>query len=261
MELPTEKRPIKSVNPGSLLIYGKPKSGKTEIVSGLDDTLIIELENKGADYIEGIIQEIHKPSELESLMKAIESKNAEIDGYVYKRIVIDTVTKLDEWSEIIGTYKYMNKTQGKKFNVVGGARLTHLDDRFETVHEIPNGYGYKHSREVMLKWCDRLMALAPEVIFIAHIKDVMIESKSGDTVVAKEMNLTGKVSTTLSSRVSAIGYFHRKGNDGIITFSADENATCDSGGRCPHLEGDIVISTKLENGKVEKYWEKIYIGK
>jgi len=259
MELPTIRREVKSINPHVLLIYSPPKSGKTTIVGQLEDTLIIETEPYGADYIEGMIAEVNKPSELNALFTSIEEANAKKGGFVYKRIVIDTITKLDEWSEIVGTYKYMNKAQGKKFNQktpTSTERFTHLDPEFETVHELANGFGYKHSREAMTDWYDRICLLAPEIILIAHIKDKFVESKSGDTVETRDINLTGKVKTIFSSRVDGIAYFHRKGDEGIMSFNGKENLVC--GGRCKHLTGDIILSKKLENGDIETYWNKIY---
>ena len=261
MELPTERRKIKSVNPHVLLIYSPPKYGKTTIVGKLKDTLIIETEPYGADYIEGLIAEVNQPKDFNELLDKIEKANKDKGGFVYQRIVIDTVTKLDEWSEITGTYKYMNKNQGKKFNLKfptdpKKGKFNHLDPKFETVHEIPNGFGYKHSREEMMNWYDRISILAPEIILLAHIKDKFIESKNGDTVETRDINLTGKVKTIFSTRVDGIGYFHRKGNEGYLSFETKENLVC--GGRCNHLEGDILISKKLEDGTIETYWNKIY---
>lgn len=256
MELPTKRRKVKATNPHVLLIYSTPKAGKTTIIGGLEDTLIIETEPFGADYIEGMVVEATGPARFNKILKAIEAKNIELGEFAYKRIVIDTVTKLDEWSEISGTYRYMKKPQGKKFNVISGEKINHLDSRFETVHEIPQGYGYKHSREEMTGWYDKLTELAPEVILLAHVKDKFIESKSGDTVETKDINLTGKVKSIFSSRVDGIGYFYRKDDVGILSFKTSENLVC--GGRCSHLTGDIIISEKQKDGSIKTFWDKIY---
>lgn len=261
VELPTEKRGIKSINPHVLMIYSPPKVGKTTLLGGLDDCLIIETEPFGANYISGKIIEVNKPKEFNDVLTAIEESNKKLGGYTYKRIAVDTITKLDEWSEISGTYRYMEKSQGKKFNLKNplnpnNGKFTHLDKEFETVHELPNGFGYKYSREEMLDWYDRLSLLAPEIILIAHIKDKMVESKTGDTVETRDINLTGKVKSIFSSRVDGIGYLHRKDNQGILSFNPKDNLVC--GGRCAHLNGDIVISEKLENGEIKTYWDRIY---
>ena len=261
MELPTSKREVQSINPHMLLIYSAPKIGKTTILGGLEDTLIIETEAFGANYINGMIVEATKPSEFNAILDAIEKKNTEVGGYAYKRIAVDTITKLDEWSEISGTYRYMRKPQGKKFNLKDSGKpssgaFNHLEEEFETVHEIPNGYGYRYSRAEMVSWYDRLSLLAPEIIIVAHIKDKFVESKSGDTVETRDINLTGKVKSIFSSRVDGIGYLYRRDNQGILSFNPKDNLIC--GGRCKHLTGDIIISEKQDNGDIKTFWEKIY---
>lgn len=254
--LPTSARAVKSLSPGTLLIYGAPKSGKTTITSQLKNSLVLELEPKGADFVAGTILEIDKPSQLQEAFEAISKA-----GNPYKYIIIDTITQLDMWSEIIGTYNYMNKSQGKKFNREGeqpnGKMIMHTDSRFETVHELPNGAGYQHSRNQMVDWYNQITKLAPHTILIAHIKDKLIESKIGDSVEAIDIALTGKVKTVYASRVDAIGYFTRKGKQGILNFDNEHKAIC--GGRCSHLNGEIVISEKQADGSIKTFWDKIYI--
>jgi len=193
-----KRKPI-STNPHTMLIYSSAKVGKTTIVAQLENSLLIEHEPHGADFVEANVIEINKPSELLDLFKLIKEQ-----GKPYKYIIIDTITKWDEWSELSGTLEYMAKPQGKKFNRKGnistGAVISSSSKNFETVHEIPNGFGYRYSRQVMLDWYDMITLLADHIIFLAHIKDKMIESrKSGDTVEAIDISLTGKVKTIYTS--------------------------------------------------------------
>ena len=44
-ELPTKKVKATRINPKKLIIFGKPKSGKTTCLSQLEDCLILDLEN------------------------------------------------------------------------------------------------------------------------------------------------------------------------------------------------------------------------
>ena len=61
--LPTKKVGPQRVNPKRLIIYSKPKTGKTSAFAGLEDNLIIDLEN-GADYVEALkIQVVSRFSE------------------------------------------------------------------------------------------------------------------------------------------------------------------------------------------------------
>lgn len=262
MELITETRKPKFLNPRILLIYGVPKSGKTTIVSHLKDHLLLELEPGGADYIEGRVQEINKPSELNEIINLIKNSPAKVCDY----LVIDTCTRMDEWSEIVGTYNYMSQAQGKKFNRVGedekGAKILHTDPKFESVHSIGNGYGYRHSRDVMTDWYDKLQDLIVSekityVILLAHVKDKYVESKNGDSVETTDINLTGKVKSIYASRVDAIGHFYREEGKGYLSFNNEYKVVC--GGRCPHLDGSILISEKQPDKSIKTYWDNIYL--
>lgn len=262
MELVQEIRKPKSINPRMQLLYSIPKAGKTTLCSLLEDHLILELETGGADYISGRVQEINKVKEFNETLDAIKNSTTKVCKY----LIVDTATKLDEYSELVGTYNYMNKAQGQKFNRENGdpngKLITHIDKRFETVHEIPNGYGYQHSRQVMIEWYDKLLELVAldkveYIILLAHVKDKLIETKNGDTVEHIDINLTGKVKSIYSVRVDALGHIKRIDNKCYINYSNNEKII--SGGRCSHLNGEFLISEKLENGTIKSYWDKVYL--
>lgn len=256
IQLPTEKREPRETIPRTLLIYSLPKAGKTTIVSQLENSLILECEPGGADFVSGKILDIETPGQLASAISEIGEA-----GHPYKYLIVDTLTKLDEWSEIVGTYNYMDKPQGKRLNregeVIGGKVISHTDNRFVTVHELPNGNGYQYSRTQMVFWYNRLSLLAPHVIFLAHVKDKYIESSAtGEVVESIEINLTGKVKSIIASRVDAIGYLYRQDNQAILNFKNENSITC--GSRCPHLNDKIVISEKQSDGSIVTYWNRIF---
>ena len=271
IELVTGIRKPVVKNPRMQIIYSVPKAGKTTIISQLPDHLILELEPGGADYVTGRVQEINKPSEFTDVLNTIKNSPEKICEY----LIVDTITKLDEWSEIVGTYNYMNKSQGSKFNretdSTGNLKrdskgnsipILHTDKRFETVHEIGQGFGYKHSRDAMTEWYDKLLELiilnkVSFIVLIAHVKDKLVESKNGDSVETTDINLTGKVKSIFASRVDAIGHFYREGNKGFISYNNEYKVVC--GGRCPHLDGSILVSEKQPDKSVKTFWENIYI--
>jgi hypothetical protein len=257
--LPTKRSEVVSHSPSTFLLYAIPKAGKTTILSKLDDCLIINLEPNGANYVNAMKIDITESTPLQNIakLKAVIAKIKD-EGKPYKYIAIDTVTKLDELSEIAGTYKYMQKIQGKKFNRDSkGNPLMPDHPDFQTVHELPEGYGYRHSREWILDMYDQLSTLAEHVIFICHVKDKYVASKTGDAVQSIDINLTGKVKTIMSSRVDVVGYMFRKGKEAYISFEGTKDKTC--GGRCEHLQGDILISSMDDEGEITTHWNKIYI--
>lgn len=253
--LPREKHKPKCVNPGVTIIYAVPKSGKSTITAQLPNSLIVELESRGSDYLEVNDIIVKSPKEFENVCNQIIA-----EGCPYDTVVYDTITKLDEWSEIVGTFNYMEKPQGSRFNVIPGTvqKLRPNDPRFETVHELGNGNGYKYSRDQMSDWYNLMAKTAKHVILIAHVKDKFIEAKkTGDTVETTDINLTGKVKGMYCSRADAVGHFFRRGNEGIVNFNNENSIVC--GGRCTHLNGEIVISKRLDDGTIETYWDKIYL--
>jgi prolyl oligopeptidase PreP (S9A serine peptidase family) len=259
MEIPKTNRKPKSINPNTMIIYSTYKAGKTVICSQLVNHLMVELEPGGADYVESRVIEINKASEFNNLLDTLEKSKEKVCDY----LIVDTTTKLDEWSEIVGTYDFMSKMQGKKFNRnEKGEVIYHTSKEFETIHSLPNGNGYQFSRNVMVDWYDRLLNLitlkkVSHIILLAHIKDKQIESKSGNLVDTIDINLTGKVKSIFASRVDAIAYFYRKGKQGILNFSNDYKVVC--GGRCRHLTGEIVVSEKQDDDSIKTYWDRIYL--
>ena len=91
-----------------------------------------------------------------------------------------------------------------------------------------------------------LLTLAPHVIFVAHVKDAMIEKK-GKEVAVKDLDLTGKLKMITAQKADAIGYVYWEGEELTISFSSKEGIEANS--RCTHLK-DSVIPFE---------WNKIFI--
>lgn len=260
MELPKEIVKAAHRNPRTTLIYSKPKQGKTAISSYLENSLIVDTE-KGSDFVDAMKIQVSNFQELRETAGLIYSKGLKNGIYTppYKYLIVDTLTRVDEWSEIEGTFVYMEKPQGKKFNREGGNPLAKKLDvnhpEFETVHEIGQGFGYKFSREVVVRFFDAFSNLAPHVIYNCHVKDKLVGLSSvGNEILTKEINLTGKLKDIIASKVDTIAYFYREGDKGYLSFAGDE------GTRSPHLSGQkILISEKLPNGVIATYWDKIFL--
>lgn len=241
IELPTEPVGPEQKNPSTMLIYGPPKIGKTTIMSGLENNLIIDIE-KGSKFVTAMKKKVSDLSELQALGSAIVNK-----GKPYKYITIDTVTKLEEWCHDRALEKYKNSTQGSSFN---GNTLAELD----------YGLGYAKWREEFKLWMNKLSGLADHVIFLGHVKDKML-SKDGEEVHMKDINLTGQIKAIATSDVDAVGYMYldkENQKNRKLTFLTQDDITC--GNRIPHLEGkEFIISEKQEDNSVVTHWDKIYI--
>jgi len=249
--LPKTIRKATAVNPNVMLLYSIPKAAKTTICAQLPNSLLVEIGPERADYVDAMTIQAKNPQQFEDICKQIIE-----EGCPYDYVIFDTVTILDEWSEIVGTMDYMNKSQGKRFNRdASGVKFQIKDPRFETVHSFREGYQY--SRNKMSDWFNLMAKTAKHVILLAHVKDKYVETKTGDSVETLDINLTGKVKSNYCIKSDAVGHVYRKGNQAFIKFDNENSVVC--GGRCTHLNGDILISEKAEDGSIATYWDKIYL--
>jgi len=90
MQLPTVKSEIQRINPKRLVIYSKPKTGKTTAYAGLENNLILDLEN-GTEYVSAMAVKVNSLEELAEVGKAVIAA-----GKPYRVITIDTVTALED---------------------------------------------------------------------------------------------------------------------------------------------------------------------
>lgn len=242
MNLPKEKVKVTNRNPKTIVIYGPPKVGKTGALAQLEDNLIIDIEG-GSQFVEALKVEANNFKELQEIGVEIVKNNNP-----YSIVTVDTVTKLEEWSEKEATRRYKKTPQGKSFSG-------------NTVLELDYGAGYYWLRIVYKEWMQKLAKLAPTVIFVAHVKDKFLE-KNGKEVSAKDLDLTGKIRNITASDADAIGYVYRDPEDSNkmrITFKHEENVMC--GSRCEHLRGkDLVLTEADENGIIiNNNWNQIFI--
>jgi hypothetical protein len=159
------------------------------------------------------------------------------------------VTNVESWCEWEATRNYMDSTIGKNFNRNTQTGKELPEGKWESVLSLPNGAGYLWLRLSYKAWLDKLSSLAPSVIMLCHIKDRSLE-KSGKEVMAKDLDLTGKVRAITSAGADAIGYMYRDGKNGEelrISFQASDTVLC--GARPEHLRG---VDMKAD-------WSNIYI--
>jgi hypothetical protein len=236
--LPTSKVKAERQNPKRMVIYSKPKTGKSTSFAGLDNNLILDLEN-GTDYIDALKVKINSLQDLKEAGKAI--KDA---GYPYKYITVDTVTALEDMIQPLAISLYQKTPMGKNFTG-------------DSVTTLPNGAGYLYIRQSFFQVLDFIDTLAPHIILSGHIKDKVVDDK-GEMVMSANIDLTGKIKSLICSQADAIGYMYRKGNKSILSFKTNEEVTC--GARPEHLRNEEIVITEMnEKGELEFHWDKIFI--
>jgi hypothetical protein len=237
MELPTSKIKATLTDPGKLIIYSKPKTGKTSLLAELENNLIIDLEN-GTQYYDALKVNINSVQELMDLIKSIIAA-----GRPYKYITLDTLTKLEDLALPYALTLYKQTPMGKSFTGLN-------------VLDLPNGAGYKYLRDAMTNLLNAIYKCADRVILLGHLKTTNIE-KNGKEVSAKELDLTGKIKSMVSADVDAIGLLYRgEDNKNILSFKTTDDVIC--GARPVHLKDQEIIISELVDGKFITHWDKIY---
>jgi len=236
--LPTSKVKAERQNPKRMIIYSKPKTGKTTAYAGLDDNLILDLES-GSDYVEALKIKVNTLQELLDAGKAIKAA-----GNPYKYVTVDTVTALEDMIQPLAIKLYRQTPMGKNYD---GDNVTTL----------PNGAGYLYIRQAFFQVLDFIDTLAPHIILSGHIKDKVVDDK-GEMVMSANIDLTGKIKSLICANADAIGYMYRKGNKTILSFKTNEEVTC--GARPEHLRNEEIVVTEMnEKGELEFHWDKVYV--
>jgi hypothetical protein len=243
IELPTVKVPASQKSPSNLIIFSKPKVGKTSLFSQLDNCLIMDLE-KGTKYLDALKIEINSWEDIRDYGEEIKAS-----GNPYKYIAVDTITALEEMCLPYAEKLYQATPMGKNWPTEG-------KPKYGTILNMPNGAGYPWLREAFTKIIEYIKTLAPRIILIGHIKDVLLE-KNGTDFNSMDLDLTGKLKRITSSQSDAIGYLYRKGDQNILSFKTTDEVSC--GARPEHLRNkEIVVSEMTDKGLIT-YWDKIYI--
>lgn len=285
--IPLEKTKAEAQAPLTLVIYGKPKIGKTEVLSRLENFLLMDFED-GSNHVDAMKQKFIGFAPPVGESEARRTKREESGNLYFKEfeqefmkyyrennklpydgVIIDTITALEEWCEDDATWDYMGVPQGKNFNrLVGQAGIVDNKivnvvpkEEFRSVLTLPNGAGYLYLRNSFKKWKGKFDKLAKYKIYVAHVKDIFLE-KNGKEVSAKDLDLTGKIKNITCSSVDAIGFIYRDPSEPLeLRISFQNNNQDLVGSRAKHLRNqDFVLAVNNPDGSIKSdNWNKIYI--
>ena len=240
--LPTNKVPATSTNPHFLIIYGRPKSGKTSSLAQLEGKPIIDLEG-GSTFIDALAVQARDVNTLGEIAQAIRAKNSEVGHSFYKRITIDNATRLEEICLPYAATLYRQTPIAKNW-------------KGTDVRTLPNGSGYFYIRQAVRKVIDMFRDLCDEFILVGHVKDVQVD-QNGEELSEMALDLVGKLSSIICGEADAVGYLYRKGNETHISFKGGDGTIKEA--RAPHLRGkDIVIAKGNDDGTITTDWKQIY---
>lgn len=241
--LPKEKVKAKVENPRFLIIFGKPKAGKTTLASKLDNNLIVDLEG-GSEFLEALAVQARSVKDLGDIANAIREEIKSTGKKPYKYITLDNASRLEEICLSYAATLYRQTPMGKNYSG-------------NDVRTLPNGSGYMYLQQAVRKVIDMFRDLCDNFILIGHLKDKMI-NKEGEELFEMSLDLVGKLANIICGEADAVGYVYRKKNETHISFEGGDNSVREA--RAPHLRGkNIVIAESDENNNIKVYWDKIYL--
>jgi hypothetical protein len=240
LKLPTGKSGVTRQSPRFMIIFSKPKSGKTTAISLLEGNLLIDLE-KGAGFVDATKVEANSIQELLKWADLIEA-----EGKPYKYITLDTATALeDEIIMPLAIKIYRNTPMGKTYDG---------DD----LRKLPNGAGYLYIREAFKYVVDRFTNLCDTLILTAHCVEKQID-KEGKEMFELEMDLSGKLKRVMASKADAIGFLYRSENKTYLNFNGGGDTIIEA--RSPHLTNKtfLLVEKDIETGVFTNNWDQIFI--
>lgn len=227
-----------------LILFGKPKAGKSSAMAALENNLIIDLEN-GYIGLSALVIQARNINDFAEIGKALQEEIKNNNGkFPYKYITIDNATRLEEMCMSYAITLYKQTPMGKNYQGTD-------------IRTLPNGSGYLYIRQAVKKVIDMFRNLCDTLILVAHTKDKQINFE-GQEINEMTLDLTGRLGDILCGEADAIGYVYRKKNETIISFEGGENSVREA--RPLHLRGKkIVITESDENNNLTFHWDKIFL--
>jgi len=251
-ELPTGKVKAERVNPKTMVLFSKPKIGKTTALSQLENCLLIDVED-GSQFVDAIKvnvlneakkQNISPIAAIKQLIDKLKKANEAKGDFVYKYGVVDTVSALEDHCLLLANKMYRDTPQGRNW-------------QGDDVTTLPNGAGYQHTRKALSMVLDEMAECFDTFIISGHVKDKLVE-KEGKEMNERGLNLIGKSASILCSQVDAVGYVYREDNKTIVNFTPSE--TLIAGSRSEHLKNQkITLIESDDKGNLNVDWSKIFI--
>lgn len=263
--LPTERRKAQSYNPRLMVLFGKPKQGKSTLMAALDNNLIIDLED-GYRALDVMAVQARSTADIFEIRNLIRDKIKENDGKMpYRFITIDNATRLEEFSLPYAAALYrqtpMSGTWGMRKDKIGNLLLDKsgkpVPDPKADVRQLPSGAGYLYLRKALKEMITMFQPLCETLILICHVKDKQIRKNDEETT-EMSVDLAGKMADIICGEADAIGYVSRQGNKTLISFKGGDNNI--RGSRPLHLREKVFEVAKSDDeGSVKVDMSRIFL--
>lgn len=260
INLPTKPRPAVLDTPKRMILFSKPKVGKTLTVSKLEDCLILDFE-EGTLAIDAMAYPIKNLSDISDVCEAIKEAD-----YPYKYIAIDTASALEEMCIPVAEKQWSKSPEGIKWFLADENGKLHPKSgkaQYGSVMNLPYGKGYSLVADVFNQVLDMLQKVSPKLILLAHSTYATL-NKDGAEFTSLDIQMSKKCKFAATFKADAIGYIYREKKQNFINFTASEDVG--AGGRHRYLEKEHILISEYvqkENGEEEflTYWDKIFAPK
>jgi len=262
--LPTERSKVEDYNPKLMVLFGKPKSGKSTIVANIDDNLIIDLED-GYRSLSVMKLQAKNATDLFNIKQALAEKEKETGKHPYKYITIDNASRLEEFALPYAGKLYQNTEMGKKWGykkddkgiILLDKNGRKVPDPTADIRNLPSGNGYLYLRTAVKKLISMFQPYCDTLILVAHVKEKQI-LKNGEEMSEMSVDLAGKLASIICGEADAIGYVMREKNQTIISFEGGDDTIREA--RPIHLRGKrIVVAESDENNNLKVDLSKIFV--
>lgn len=263
--LPTERRKAQNYNPRLLVLFGKPKSGKSSVVASLDDNLIVDLED-GYRALNVMVVNAKDIYDIFAVKTALEKKQKELEGKKpYRFITIDNATRLEEMCIVYANAKYRKTQMGAQWGILRDKDNIPLKDKNNKfipdpkadVRQLPNGGGYLYLREALKEVVHMFQPFCETLILVCHVKDKQIRIDNAEAT-EYAVDLAGKLSDIICGEADAVGFIYRDKNKTYISFEGGDGTIREA--RSLHLRGKRFTVGESDESNVPKFdMTKIFI--
>lgn len=259
INLPTAPRVAVLKTPKRIILFSKPKIGKTITVSKLPKCLILDFED-GTLAIDAMSYPIKSYQDVLDVCDAIVEAE-----YPYKFLAIDTASALEEMciDEAEIRYARANKEWFLKNKEETDYHPSSGKKVYGNIINLPYGAGFKYVTEVYTEIMNRIEKCAPKIIILAHSTYATI-NKDGVDFSTLDIQMSKKNRFISTFKADAIGYMYRKENKNFINFTATDDVN--AGGRHRYLEKEHVLISEYnkdaqDNETLITHWDKIFDAK
>ena len=263
--LPTERRKATDYNPRLMVLFGKPKAGKSTLIASLENNLIIDLED-GYRALDVMAVNAKSANDIFEIKNLVTQKNAESGNKpFYRFITIDNASRLEEMALVYAAALYRKTPMGANFgykkdkigNLLKDTNGNKVIDPKADVRQLPNGAGYLYTRQAIKEMVNMFKPLCDTLILVCHVKDKQIKKNDEETT-EMAIDLAGKVGDIICGEADAIGYISRQGNKTLISFVGGEDAI--KGSRPQHLREKVFqVAESDKNGNIKVDMSQIFL--